>query len=169
MDETGSPKFEPLLYFSLYTAVQVDILKSIARELTQISDKWGAPNGQARVIENIQRYYGLFWLWTLGAYEVVRTMDANSEKCFGEDARKRIKVVKGKLAEIRMPFAKQQLRSSVIPLNSENSFVNVTNGLCFEIKGEILNSADIIRDTIELFSSITRQDVVSSIPRRNSH
>ncbi|MEJ7608333.1 MAG: hypothetical protein WKF37_19220, partial [Bryobacteraceae bacterium] len=54
---------------SLYTAVQVQALQHVGDRMLnyKLPDQW-------------MDLYNDFWLWTLGAYEVVRTMDQNSAR-----------------------------------------------------------------------------------------
>lgn len=47
------------------------------------------------------------WFWTLGAYEVVRTM-SQAKKCFSESAMIRINETKKHFARARMPAAKME-------------------------------------------------------------
>lgn len=53
--------------------------------------------------------YGRFWLWVLGSYEFIRTLDQNSN-CFPQVYKSVISELKKELSLIRMPFAKQEYR-----------------------------------------------------------
>ena len=51
--------------------------------------------------------YGRIWLWILGAYEVVRTM-CQARICFSEEYLAKLTTFKTAMADIRIPFAKQE-------------------------------------------------------------
>ena len=87
----------PLLTFSLYTPVQIKILIGMGEEIECLLDK-----------DEFLKSYGLFWLWLLGAFEVVRTMHAAKSR-FSPNAWNAITKSKGRLARLRAPMAKQKL------------------------------------------------------------
>lgn len=153
----------PLMAFSVYTVSQVDALHRVATEIKLLSEPWG----DVGPITDFQRVYGLFWLWVLGSYEVARTMDQNAMRCFSEGARARTAKMKRRLAEIRMPFAKQQLRGSNIPVYSEPSVAGIKGGgMIFHIGSEIFNSIEIIHEFESFIESITPRDIVAELPVR---
>lgn len=81
MDDTVRTMYEqnPLLLFSLYTAVQVQTLERKSAELQEIVDTW-KPNADGnQTVHNVHVYYDNFWFWVLGAYEVVRTMEQHKK------------------------------------------------------------------------------------------
>ncbi|MDL5502258.1 MAG: hypothetical protein QSU88_03485 [Candidatus Methanoperedens sp.] len=47
------------------------------------------------------------WFWTLGAYEVIRTM-WQAEDCFSENFFKKFSELKNDLAKVRMPSSKME-------------------------------------------------------------
>ena len=66
---------EPLLGFSFYTANQVGILKSLGSEIVDLLDSSIFENNDGGIrSENFTKLYGLFWLWTLGSFEVTSVM-----------------------------------------------------------------------------------------------
>jgi hypothetical protein len=77
---------KPLVIFSVYTTIQVDIINGIGNEILSDLDKIAC---EGRVSST--RLYGQFWLWVLGAYEVVRTMTnamTGASNCFSEETQK---------------------------------------------------------------------------------
>lgn len=95
-----------LIRFSLYTSSQARILIGIGRKIIQCLDEGLVrPN---RVEPAARDAYGLFWLWVLGAYEVIRTMSQH-KACFVEPIQSEIATIKKSLHRIRIPFAKQEL------------------------------------------------------------
>lgn len=109
---------EPLLVFSFYLSGRVNVLLSIADEVVVHLDA-GFAGGIVYGAE-VGRASDLMWLWSLAAYEVVRTICAVPE-CFSQSAQDRFKVLKGHLAEIRMPSAKMEQRGKKIPVTSNRS------------------------------------------------
>lgn len=159
---------DPILRFSVYTAIQIDILRSISKEIGEISDGWIRSEDGGLILEGYNRYYGLFWLWVLGAYEVVRTMKQHSD-CFQPALAARIKATEDILSQIRVPFAKQELKKrkdeNVVGVTHENSVasINKAHGFGFEIRGVMYYSNDIIEDTFKLFDEVNRVDIISAI------
>lgn len=68
----------------------------------------------------VERASCLMWLWSLAAYEVVRTICAVPE-CFSQSAQDRFKALKGHLADVRMPAAKMEERGRRSPVTSNRS------------------------------------------------
>lgn len=151
----------PLTKFSFHTQVQVDILLRFGNEINEITDIYE----ESRVIEDFNRCYGKFWLWVLGAYEVIRTMDQNKE-CFSDDLKIKIRYLKIYLATLRMPFAKLELagkRDSII--TSELSVIGFKKGMCFEIDGKSYSSGNVIEKFSEFIQSIRPDQVLVEGPR----
>jgi hypothetical protein len=106
---------EPLLAFSFYLWGRVNVLVGITDEVVGHLD-----DGFSGEIVNgaqIERASSLMWLWSLAAYEVVRTICAVPE-CFSQPAQNRFKILKGHLADVRMPAAKMEKRGQKIPVSS---------------------------------------------------
>jgi len=114
-------------------------------------------------ITDSQRVYDLFWLWVLGAYEVVRTMSQN-EECFASPVQEKIVEQKRILATIRMPFAKQELKGSRKPVYSEPSVVAVNKSIEFLISGKTYNSTTVVESFLSFIDSIKPDDVINEIP-----
>lgn len=152
----------PIISFSSYTHIQIDVLKRTGSEILAIADN--LPNELGHVESgSFIKAYGLFWLWVLGAYEVVRTMDQHKEN-FTQPLQIRTSEMKRTLAIIRMPFAKQENRGDARPIYAENSVANFDNGLVFEIGGGRYNSSIIIRDFIHYVSGIQSDEILKGIP-----
>jgi hypothetical protein len=141
----------------LYTVTQVQSLDLIGKEIIGLSSNW------TDTINDFQRTYSLFWLWILGAYEVTRVMDQHKD-CFASHLQIKITTPKRLLAEIRMPFAKQELRGNSQPVCSELSVTDMNNGLNFDIRGSNHNSTTIIEDFLKFVDSITPKDIIKQMP-----
>ena len=149
----------PLIKCSLYTVTQAQSLRAVGDEIIGIS------KGLNDRGFDVQRINDLFWLWVLGAYETVRTMDQHKE-CFAEPLQTKIYDKKVYLAKIRMPFAKQELRGSGKPVYNELSADGFDNGLIFDIRGIQYNSTTVVDDFLTFIGSINPQDIVAAMPIR---
>jgi hypothetical protein len=90
----------------------------------------------------------LFWFWVLGAYEVLRTINQH-KKCFTATGAIVINNMKKKLAVIRVPFAKQELRGTDKSISGELSiygFGSDLNTLLYEIQGQAFDAVALIRE-----------------------
>ncbi|CAN7497531.1 hypothetical protein [Mesorhizobium sp. LjNodule214] len=149
----------PLLAFSLYTVAQLQSLQRIRSEILAAMD-------QREPGPDLMKAYDFFWFWTLGAYEIVRTMDEN-KSCFSTPVAARINALKLRLALIRMPFAKQLFANQAglprdRPIGGENSIADVgqDQSLIFEIGGETFDSRSLIGEVTEFFAGIKREDIL---------
>ena len=66
--------------------------------------------------------YGQFWLWVVGAFEVVRTM-AGAKACFSQRVKDELGPLKKTLAFLRMPFAKQEYPGGGKKIGTEASVI----------------------------------------------
>jgi len=157
-------KQNPLCRFSFYTYGQVQTLKRVGEEILRNTESWGS----GEVIRDFEKNYDLFWLWMLGAYEVVRTMDEN-RICFIQEVHPKIRELKNLLAELRIPFAKQQLKGSgKAPIYAELSVVGFRGGLVFSVKSVEYNSREIIRQFFAFVDSFKFEDILQEVPTRRS-
>jgi hypothetical protein len=121
---------EPLLTFSFYLSSRVIQLLSIAVEITEDLDRGFGANPID--IGRVARASTLMWLWTLGAYEVVRTM-CQAKMCFSPEAIVQLQELKRQLASVRIPDAKMEKPGRREPVTSNRS----PDGWDFE-KGDIV-------------------------------
>lgn len=150
---------QPLIKFSIYTTAQAQSLDLIGKEIIGLSEGWTSH------ITDFQRVYSLFWLWVLGAYEVVRVM-SQYEHCFTQKQQHNISQQKRLLAEIRMPFAKQQMRGKDLPVHAELSVHGIENGMVFEISGQKYSSNAVIEEFLMFIDNIESDDILDSLPVR---
>src|SRR4051794_39337074 len=80
----------PLIVFSVYTDIQSRTIRGLGQDILAsleagITPDDGTGKGIVCSGEVIDCCYGQFWLWILGAYEVVRTM-CQAELCFSPRA-----------------------------------------------------------------------------------
>ena len=141
-----SLEHHPLARFSIYTYLQQQVLEQTSAKLCKLLDNAFIAeccvSGSA-----VNEVYGQFWLWTLGAYEMVRTM-AQHKSCFAPQYAEEVLVIKQRLATLRIPFAKQELKGRRrSALNAEASIAQVDatrrdaafiiDGECYWIRVEL--------------------------------
>ena len=102
----------PLARFSRYLATRHQVLIAIADE---ILDRLDAAD-PARASD-------LMWLWTLGAYEVTRTI-AQSPACFSPSFHRAVSDLKAELERVRVPTTKLERvrydrRQPATPIDSD--------------------------------------------------
>ncbi len=108
----------PLAKFSYYLNGRVLGLKEIENEILDNLDN--AFVDDVSYHEEISRAELLIWLWTLGSYEVIRTMH-QAKSCFSERVQEELFVLKKRLSVVRMPNAKMEKVGKKIPVNSSRS------------------------------------------------
>ena len=110
--------------------------------------------------------YGNFWLWTLGAYEVTRTMSEHAH-CFSDAYAQRLQTTKKRLAAYRIPFAKQQLsRKKESNLLSEASVAVIDAGkrdIAFIVEDEKYWVRLEMSAVGDLLGDVTLTDILYSI------
>ena len=162
-------KKNPLLAFSIYTHSQVQFLEQTASKIETILEE----GIEGNTIQGgcFTEAYGLFWLWVLGAYEVVRTMSQNGE-CFDQGLRDRIAEIKCYLKRLRIPFAKQELprwnrKDQVRPIWGELSVTDIdteNKDLRFRIEDRPLSARNSLERFRKFISSIELTCVNGKIP-----
>ncbi len=155
----------PLATFSIYTQAQYDALERTRDQLRSYCPLVGADGIVSAAA--FREYYDLFWLWTLGAYEVLRTMAAHPG-CFSGEAFSRILSLKMQAANLRVPFAKQELRGqkrgAANRFYSENSIKGVENGLTFVINDQHIESEQFMDEVLRGMRAIQPEDIVKEMP-----
>ena len=158
----------PLANFSVNSQVQSKILSDLADELESVLDATFA--GERIDGPGVQRAYGLFWLWVLGTYEVVRVFSEH-QKSFSPNLNERVRAFKSEIAELRMPFAKQQLRGSNTAIKRE-AFVECVSkedkDISFVVKGRIYWAREVVSRFKSLLTSIANEDVLAPLVARES-
>ncbi len=154
---------EPLLGFSFHTANQNGILKALGTEIIDILNISVSDNKDGSIrVERFSEVYGKFWLWTLGAFEVVRTM-VSAKVCFSDDVQKQLLSFKNKLVKLRIPFAKQQLAGRKEAIRGEASisgFDGKKKDFFFTIGDEEYWVREIIQEFNSMVKDIKRKDVL---------
>lgn len=110
---------EPLLKFSFYLSSRNNVLLALSDEIIEKLDE-GFSNPQVINAGLVSDVSTLTWLWTLGAYEVVRTI-CQAKECFSSSFIDKASELKKQLAIVRMPNAKMEEAGKKKPVNSNRS------------------------------------------------
>lgn len=170
MDDLINNMYEqhPLLYFSQYTYSQAWILIELGNDILSTMDE-GIAAGSLDY-KTGKKIYGMFWLWVLGAYEVVRTMSQHS-KCFAEPVVDDIRSIKKSLHAIRIPFAKQELPRSggrkVDYVHAELSIHGIDfsrKDFTYQIRGTTVSTRNTILEFKTFILSIERKHITARYP-----
>ena len=152
----------PLARFSYYLNGRVWVLSEVQKEILDILDSSVIDN--ILIHERMSRAEMLFWLWTLGAYEVIRTMHQVKD-CFAERIHLELFQLKKTLAIVRMPSAKMEKAGKKIPITSNRS----ASGFEFKTKDLIVGDPEdskLARNLLTEFScfiaSLKKSDILTS-------
>ena len=110
---------EPLMAFSFYLSGRNNLLLSLLDEIIERLNS-GFSSGAVNKNSSIQDASDQMWLWTFGAYEVVRTISQANE-CFSETFNEKIAKLKKNLSIGRMPASKLEKPGKKIPISSNRS------------------------------------------------
>lgn len=157
---------EPLIVFSYYLNSRVNALLRVGDEIIEHLDQGFANKDFISSVSSgrIEQAGTLMWLWTLGAYEVVRTM-CQARNCFSERINSDLLQLKKTLAKVRMPDAKMEKAGKKLPITSNRSpnEWDVLNRdlLIGDPEVEHPTSARaLIAEFDKVMSSITKEDVI---------
>ena len=128
---------EPLLAFSFYLSERNNNVLYLSDEILE-NLELGFKYSQGIDETIIGRASIFMWFWTLGAYEIVRTI-SQAKDCFADKFIEKINLLKKELAIVRMPSAKMEEQGKKsIPVNSNRSADNWD----FELKDLIVGSPE---------------------------
>jgi hypothetical protein len=109
---------EPLLAFSFYLSTRNNQLTSVADNILDLLD---SGISDKRIDYGLVGEAGtLMWFWTLGAYEIIRTI-CQAKTCFSESYINKALNLKKILAKVRMPDAKMEKQGKKEPVTSNRS------------------------------------------------
>lgn len=154
---------DPVIAFSHYLSGRVHVLLAVADEIIENLDHGFL--GEFVDVGRVERAESLMWLWTLGAYEVVRTM-CQAKDCFSETALNNLTQLKKTLSPIRMPAAKMEKVGKRAPVTSNRS----PSGWDVANRDLLVNDPEstpdvsarfVLLEFERVFSSITKEDVLA--------
>ena len=137
----------PISAVSLYSQIQADYLVQLGKRLSAKMDTYEG------TIDDFTETYGQFWLWLLGAYEVIRTLCEYSDQ-FDPDFAEKLQELKRDLAKVRVPFAKQEYRGRSEGIGGDLSVTSFGKDMKFQIDGEEVSSQDVIAKVTNFIESI---------------
>lgn len=156
------PRRNPLVRFSPYTHIQTEFLRRRGRAILELMDH-STPAGEHPNLT--QDVYAEFWLWTLGAYEVVRLVH-RSPGCFAPGVLEVIQALHDSaLRPLRMVFAKQERAFGAGDADADASvygFGPAGKDLLFKLDGKVelvVSARDLLRRFDEVFAAIRPEDV----------
>lgn len=159
---------QPLLFFSPSTALQAQALLRAGAEINRTILSYFENDERCAIIDCSKAISAndLFWLWTLGAYEVIRTMSQHKH-CFSEELQNRIVTQKGPLATLRIPFSKQEYRGrpGTDPMSAFACGLNIREGIIFDVRGSRITSKGIISEFTTFVDGICLAEILEPLPR----
>lgn len=156
----------PLMAFSCYTHCQKEILDELAAEIVGLLENGIVTREDGQVVVDarfFKQVYGKFWLWVLGAYEMVRTME-QAKSCFTESFALEIKQLKKRFSLLRMPFAKQELAGKSQPVGCEPSVTgvdHVAKDFEYRVGNQVFTMRGMIGEFSNVFAFVNRKNVVA--------
>jgi hypothetical protein len=111
---------DPIMAFSHYLSGRIAVLVRNADMILEHLDCGFADAPEFVDGDFVGRAESLMWLWTLGAYEVIRTM-CQARTCFSQVAFDELVELKKSLARARMPAAKLEKPGQKMPVTSNRS------------------------------------------------
>jgi len=158
---------KPLTKYSVATQLQYEYLISEKDEIEVLLEGTFKNKGEIQA-SMFLKCNGKIWIWTLGAYELVRTMD-ESRSCFTSNYHERIHELKLYLAKIRVPFAKQEKRGKRngkrVHANNEWTVYPLLDqkDLGYEIDGNLVSFRDMSNKFVQVLAPIKEQDIIASL------
>jgi hypothetical protein len=154
----------PLAAFSFYLAGRHQVLLTVAAEIVGHLDTIDAATSGPRT-----RASDLMWLWTLGAYEVVRTM-CQSEACFTPGFYRSIAALKLDLERVRVPNTKMERlrynrKDRPVPVPSAraaDTYDERGKDLLVGDPADAVSARSLLREYTRVLASLTLADVVLS-------
>ena len=150
---------EPLMEFSFYLSGRNNVLLLTLDEIIENLDE-GFSATPINVGGLIQKASDQMWFWTLGAYEVIRTI-SQARDCFSDEFNQRIVELKKELGKARMPSAKMEKQGKKVSVTSNRS----PDGWDFENRDLLIGDPDDIvsaRCLLQMYD-----DVISSLKRKD--
>jgi hypothetical protein len=164
----------PLTIFSIYTDGQWKTVHDLGLGIIQCLDQ-SITNGDGTTMVTVDgsgfsRSYNQFWLWTLAAYEIVRTM-CQAKQCFSDRLVSELAKLENELRLIRVVLAKQEVpwkrgerSNKKAPVSYEASVHLIRHSppdLIFKVQGQEISARGLIEQFARVFSGITRADVLA--------
>lgn len=148
---------DPLIAFSWYLSGRKNCVLQLGAEIRALLD--GAFSKAVIDGGQLERAGMFTWFWTLGAYEIVRTM-CQAKECFAPALLARLGGLKKQLAQVRMPAAKMEKPGTKRPVTSSRSPAGWDPPNRDLLIGDPTSSMISVRSLLKQF-----EDTISSIAR----
>lgn len=158
----------PLTTFSFYLSGRNQVLLALAEEIVNnldacVSSAGAFPSGPRT------RASDLMWLWTLGAYEVIRTM-CQAKECFSARFYRAIADLKVELERVRIPNTKMERlkydrKDRTIPVSSNrepDAWDDSRKDLLVGDPAAAVSARMLLGKYARVVSSLTAEDVITS-------
>lgn len=162
------PTTSPLLAFSIYLSGRNQALLALAHEITE---KLDACISNAGIVshEPRARASDLMWLWTLGAYEVTRTL-CQARECFSDRFYRDVADLKIDLERVRVPNTKMEKikydrKAPAIPVPSNRGpdlWDDKNKDLLVGDPANVVSARNLLRHYDRVMASLTIEDVKMS-------
>lgn len=157
------PTPSPLLAFSIYLSGRNQVLLALA---TEITEKLDACVSNSVSPEPRARASDLMWLWTLGAYEVTRTI-CQARECFSERFYRDVARLKLDLEQVRVPNTKMEKikydrKAPAIPIPSNrdpDAWDDKNQDLLVGDPANVVSARSLLSSYAGVMSSLTIEDV----------
>jgi len=162
---------DPLYLFELYPMIQARYVADLGEEILAVLDECIGqeviPGTKLNVV------HSKFWFWTLGAYELIRTLSQHKD-CFSLERQRKIAEIKRLIGPVRIAFAKHEIPNARragknvdfmdrTPFFSISHINKETRDLAFEIGGEYIGMRNMITSFLEFKGSLRVEDVVAGM------
>lgn len=152
----------PLAAFSMYLSGRNDLLLALGREILELLD---TPE-QTGALERRSRASDRMWLWTLGAYEVTRTM-CQSRLCFSDRFFAAVSGLKNDLERVRVPntkmeriqYDRRQAPIAVTSTRAPHEWDDASNDLLIGDPLDLFSSRALLAAYADVMGSLTPDDV----------
>ncbi len=155
----------PLLLFSGYTQVQSQILETQRLRVLNELDR-AFPDGSSVYGPDLNDAFGDFWMWSLAAYEVIRTM-AQNRHCFSQQYGERLVAMKRQIAVYRMPLAKQELKGKPKSAVLSEAYISTMDvarrDFALQVESKLYWAKEEMKAVSDLLHSVTIDDVCHPI------
>ena len=151
----------PLLAFSVVLSTRNNQLATVADEILDNLDK--GISSQLIDCQYVTKAGISIWLWTLGAYELVRTM-CQANTCFTPECIARLRPLKNRLAKVRMPDAKMEKPGKAVPVDSNRSpwcEIVETKDLLIGDPDEPYSARSLIEEYFTTINSIKPNEIIA--------
>jgi hypothetical protein len=154
----------PEIGFSIYTHIQAHVLIKLGTKIKSQFDSMFKGHNSIDLSQGDP--YGEIWLWVIGVYEVIRTMsDPKWKSSWSKEKYSEICKYKKRIADLRVPFAKQEYRNGRA-INNEASIRGIDNSLksyLYEVEDKKFSIREEIDKFEALIYSIETKDVLKDM------